>query len=423
MSIFGCGQNEIGLLVLIVAFLFLAGKLGAILAKRLKLPAVLGELGAGMALSTAPWALSLLSVIGGGKIFEGIAMIGVLLLMFDVGLETSLSGLLSVGVTATRVAIVGIVAPFLLGVAVTAWMLPEQSPWAYIFLGATLTATSIGITARVFKDAKALQSEAARIVLGAAVIDDILGLVVLAVVQALILHAAAGNGASLDVLALLSIGAKAAAFIALAIAVGRGVVPRFEAKLKILRSQHLKLGFALLFAAAFAALAAAAGLAPIVGAFTAGLLLRGDAGSAADANEAHENAASLAKLLAPLSAIFVPLFFVIMGMRVDLRHNLNPGVLALALVLSGVAIVSKQVCGLVLPKGAKASRLVVGLGMVPRGEVGLIFAMIGSTLSVGGQMIVDEKTYAAIVIMVMVTTLITPLALTWAMARAAPGST
>jgi Kef-type K+ transport system membrane component KefB len=280
----------------------------------------------------------------------------------------------------------------------------------HAFLGAMLAATSVGITARVLKDADALRTRFARIILGAAVIDDVLGLLVLAVVSGII--TAASTGESLGAGAILTIVAKAFAFLVGALVVGSLLSPRLFRTALALRSTGVVQALSLSFCFALSYLALQAGLAPIVGAFAAGLVLeevhfedhvkRGD-------RPLHES-------LEPLIALLVPVFFVRMGMLVDVRSFLSPSVLGFAVLLTLAAIAGKLACGLVVPRDM--SRLTVGLGMMPRGEVGLIFAGIGAQLVLEGRPVVDAGTYAAAVFMVVATTMATPPLLLWAMKRA-----
>ncbi len=397
-----------------LALLFGAAKLGAWAMRKLRQPAVLGELLVGVALGNVPLIEGLLAAPGTATVFEALAGIGVILLLFEVGLESSVDELLQVGASATLVAVVGVIVPFGFGFWVSGWLLPAASVYTHAFIGATLCATSVGITARVLKDLGKLERPEAKVILGAAVIDDVLALIVLAVVQGVIIAADSGVGTGFEPSAVLWISAKAFGFLAVALVFGRKVAPylfRFGARLKL---EGMLLTLALVFCFGLAWLSAVAGLAPIVGAFAAGLVIDG-AGFSRYFNEDGEET-SLEDLLLPVSRFFVPLFFVLMGTKVKLAALYDPEVLALAAALTIVAILGKQACGLAV-RGKGMSRLVVGLGMVPRGEVGLIFAMIGAGLTLGGERIIDAKTYGAIVIMVMATTMITPVTLRWALAR------
>ena len=397
-----------------LAVILVVAKLGGDLATRLRQPAVLGELLAGLVLGNL--------VLAGVGIFEPmktdhsidlLARLGVLLLLFEVGLESTVGQMLKSGWSSLLVAVLGVVTPFGLGWMASSWLLPTHSAYMHAFIGATLTATSVGITARVLQDLGRSQSTEARIILGAAVIDDVLGLLVLALVAGLITAADAGGSMSYANMGWMVV--KATGFLVGSLFLGVWISPRLFSVASRLRAHGVLLGFGLAFCFLLSWLASAVGLAAIVGAFAAGLVLE-DVHFRDFKNRGER---SLEDLVHPISGFLVPVFFVLMGMRTDLRAFTNPGILGLAAVLIVVAILGKQVCGLgVLAKGV--DRLSVGLGMIPRGEVGLIFANIGLSLKIGGERIVDEHVFAAIVVMVMVTTLVTPPALRWSLSRRRP---
>lgn len=396
-----------GLVIVIVG-----AKLGGELFEFLKQPAVLGELIVGVLIGNL--GLLGLHALEFLKTDPGLAIlgeIGVILLLFQVGLETDLDEMLAVGWSSLLVAILGIVAPFLLGWGVAVWFVPEESTLAHAFLGATLCATSVGITARVLQDLGKSQTREARIILGGAVIDDVLGLLVLAVISGLIV--ATDTGQTLSSGAILLIIAKAAAFLVGAVLVGRWISPLLFRWAGRLRGHGVLLATALVFCFGLAYLSGLLGLAPIIGAFAAGILLdplhyrhfidRGD----------HE----LDELVKPLSWLLVPVFFVLMGIQVDLATFRDPSVLGFAAVLTIAAVIGKMLCALgVVERGV--DRLSVAVGMVPRGEVGLIFAAIGTTLKVAGVPVISPKIFSAIVIMVIITTLLTPPVLKYTLARA-----
>lgn len=398
-----------------LALILVAARLGGALFERLHLPAVLGELIAGVLLGN-------LGLVG-FHAFDGLAhvpalevfsQVGVLFLLFQVGLESDLAKMAAVGLSATLVAVLGVIAPMLLGLGVSELFLHGHHVLAHWFVGATLAATSVGITARVLGDLGKSGSVEGRVILGAAVIDDVLGLVVLAVVTGLI--EAADAGRAFDPVGLALIVGKAVGFLVAAVIVGRllsKVTFRFAARLK---GEGMLLSFGLAFCFLFAWVAGLAGLAPIVGAFAAGLVL--DEVHYVKLRERDTQRRDLHHLLEPIASFLVPVFFVLMGMSVDLTAFARTDVLAFAGVLSLAAIVGKQICSLgVLDKGA--DRLAVGLGMIPRGEVGLIFASIGRTLHIGGERVIDDMVYSAIVVMVAVTTLVTPPLLVWRLKRPA----
>jgi len=402
----GNQSDTVALVLISVVVILLSAKLGGDLFERMGQPAVLGELVFGVVLGN----LSLLGYHGldylkSNEVIRILAEIGVIFLLFEVGLESNIKQMLEVGVSSFMVALFGVIAPMILGWGVGAVFLPQAGTLVHVFIGATLTATSVGITARVLKDLGKNNEKEARIILGAAVIDDVMGLVVLAAVSGIILAADRG-GAGVSALTIGMIIFKAVVFLVAAIWVGSHLSPAMfslASKLKV-RGTLLATSIAFCFFLSF--LANQIGLAPIVGAFAAGLILepvhyrefrdRGD----------H----SIDELIQPISSFLVPIFFVLMGLRVDLRTFMQMDILGFALALTAVAILGKQVCALgVMEKGL--DRISVGIGMIPRGEVGLIFASIGSTMTLKGIPVVSPATYSAVVIMVIVTTLITPVIL------------
>ena len=403
--------DPVASVVLSLAVILLAAKLGGDLAMRIGQPSVLGELVCGVILGN----LSLVGISGLEYITQDdavdmLARLGALLLLFEVGLESTVAQMLKVGLSSFVVASLGVMAPFALGWGVGAWLLPQSSSYVHAFLGATLTATSVGITARVLKDLKRSQSKEARIILGAAVIDDVMGLVILAVVTGTI--AAADHGGSLSSLDIgLTLG-KATLFLVGSLVLGVYLSPKLFSLASKLRAGGVLLALGLAFCFLLSWLANAIGLAPIVGAFAAGLILE-DLHYRDFVNRGEH---SLEELIHPISSFLVPVFFVLMGMRTDLRSFVQPGIVGLAAALTLAAIIGKQVCALGVI-GTGTDRLTVGIGMIPRGEVGLIFANIGLALTVQGERIVDPATFSAVVIMVIVTTLVTPPALTWRLER------
>jgi Kef-type K+ transport system membrane component KefB len=407
----GLGGSPAAPFLLILVLVLLGAKLAGELASRLGQPSVLGELIVGVFLGNLTLAGGPdLSALVHHQTFEVFAELGAILLLFQVGLESTPREILAVGGRATIVALVGVAAPILLGIGVGRLMLPGQ-PWMlYAFLGAMLAATSVGITARVFKDLNLLQSPAARIVLGAAVVDDVIGLVVLAVVSGFI--AAAGGAETLGFTAITVIIAQALLFLAGALVVGSFLSPRLFRSALALRSVGVVQTLSLTLCFALSYLALKAGLAPIVGAFAAGLVLE----EVHFEGQVRRGERPLHETLEPLVALFVPAFFVRMGMLVDLSSSLTGGVIGFAVLLTLAAVLGKLVCGLAVPR--TIPRLMVGFGMLPRGEVGLIFAGVGMQLSIGGRPVVDAQTYTAAVLMVVVTTLATPPLLTWSARRA-----
>ena len=397
---------SLGMLVVIAKF-------AGLLSERFGQPSVLGELLVGILLGNV--ASSLLIKGGFGFIrtdptLQILAEMGVLILLFDVGLEVDLRALVRVGPSAILVGLIGVAAPLLLGWAVAAWLLPHSPTLTHVFIGATLSATSVGITARVLKDLGMMQSHEAQIILGAAVIDDILGLVALAIVSAAVVAASGGSGVS--VVSVLGILLRAVVFLGVTIGLGRFLsVPIVRlASWTRQRGILLVFGLTLCFTLAFAA--ELVGLAGIIGAFAAGIMLD----PYGEGVHTPEEDTTLSELMHPLSSLFVPLFFVLIGMKVALGNLTDPTIILLGAMLVVSALAGKLIAALgVLKKGV--NRLTVGIGMVPRGEVGLVFAGIGSSLSLKGEAVISPGAFSAIVVMVLVTTLVAPVGLRWAFKR------
>ncbi len=400
----GSHAPDFGALLMALVLILLGARLGGALVERWGLPAVVGELAVGVLLGN-------LRLVG-LPAFEGLrslaaldvlAEIGVLFLLFQVGLESDVDSMRKVGGSASLVATLGVIAPMALGWAASRLAFPAHDPLSHWFVGATLAATSVGITARVLADLGRTGSAEGRIILGAAVIDDVLGLIVLAVVTGLI--RAADLGGVFHVSTVLWIAARAVGFLAVALLAGRALSRTVFRVGSFLKGEGVLLSLALGLCFLFAWLAALMGLAPIVGAFAGGLVLE-------DAHYVELRARDAAhrdvrELLQPLATFLVPVFFVVLGLRVDLAALADPRVLGFAGALTVAAVLGKQACSLgVLAPGV--DRAAVGLGMIPRGEVGLIFASIGATLTVGGQRVVDDAVYASVVLMVALTTLLTP---------------
>ena len=395
-----------------LALMLVAAKLGGELAIRAKQPAVLGELIAGIVLGNLSFGgVPAFHSLATNEPIEIIAGIGALILLFEVGIESTVGQMLKVGLTSFLVAVLGVVLPFALGWAVSTWLLPSASPYVHAFIGATLTATSVGITARVLQDLGASRTPEARIILGAAVIDDVLGLVILGAVSGVI--AAAAQSAAFSVWSIARIAAAAMIFLVGALLLGIYAAPRLFALASLLQGRGVLLTLSLSFCFVMAWTSSLIGLAPIVGAFAAGLVLE----------DVHfkdfmsRGERSLEDLIRPISDAFVPIFFVLMGLRTDLGAFISGGSLELAAALIVVAIIGKQACalGVTLPG---VNRLAVGIGMIPRGEVGLIFANVGAGLMLDGVPVIGPSIFSAVVVMVIVTTLVTPPALKWSLERA-----
>ncbi len=366
-------------MLLDLLLLLVAAKVAAEVAERLKVPAVLAEILAGVVLGP-----SVLSVVGGGEVLVFLGELGVILLLLEVGLEMDLTELGAVGKASLAVAFAGVALPFAGGFAVARLLGQDLNP--AVFVGAALTATSVGITARVFGDLRALSTIEARTVLGAAVADDVLGLVILTVVVRIV------STGSVSLLSVLGVIGAAVVFLVLSGGLGIRFAPRlFTAIDERARSSGVLIVAALIFTLAFAELATVAKLAPIIGAFVAGLSLGGT-----------RQAERVRRELRPIAHVLVPVFFVSIGIDVDVKQLVEPRVLGLAAGLLVVAVVGKVAAALAAV-GSSGDRWLIGLGMLPRGEVGLIFAGIGLRQGVLG-----EDIYAALLVVVLGTTIATP---------------
>jgi Kef-type K+ transport system membrane component KefB len=396
--------NEVVRFFAVLGVMLMTGKFAAELFERIGQPGVLGELVAGIALG-AIHVIPTASDDSLTHIVQILANVGVAVLLFEIGLETDLRAMARVGTAASLIGIVGVAAPF--GLGFLYWMSPlhgyehtlADPLMTAIFVGATLTATSVGITARVLTDLHALHTVEARMVLGAAVVDDVLGLVILGVVSGV----AAGAGASL--LGIARTLTLAVGFLVAAVAIGLAVAPRLFGLVDRMRVRGILLVSAFGFLLLLAALAASAGSALILGAFAAGIILAGT-----------RQAKAIEDSMKSVADIFTPVFFLSIGAAVDLRawNPFDPAarqVLIIGGTLSVIAVVGKLASGWAVP-WLRFNHWAVGIGMVPRGEVGLIFAQIG--LAAG---ILSGRLFSAILLMVIATTLIAPPLLKQAFAR------
>ena len=367
------------LIIIIVA------RLAAELAELIKIPAVLGEIIAGIIIG--PSALGLIDPIKNLDVANMVLLlgeIGVILLLFQVGLEMDLGEMAKVGKPALLVAIIGVVVPFSAGFGVACAF--GESGKISLFIGAALTATSVGITARVLGDLRALALRESRIVLGAAVADDVLGLIILTVVVKVVTEGSISASVVFETIGL------ALGFLVITGLLAIYVIPKAFTRIdRVAKSSTTIVAVSFALMLALSLLANQAKLAFIIGAFMAGL--------AVGRSQQHER---IAEGLNPLGHIFIPVFFASIGINADLDAMFQPSVLALATVLTVVAIIGKLIAGFGIGR-SPGDKLLIGIGMIPRGEVGLIFASIG--LSKG---ILDDELYGALLLMVLVTTLITP---------------
>jgi Kef-type K+ transport system membrane component KefB len=390
-----------------IALILVAAKLFGDVFERIGMPPVLGELTAGIAIGNLDQlGFAKLEFISTDGHLGFLGELGVILLLFQVGVESNMRQMAKVGVAALVVACVGVVLPMALGYGLHAALSPESTWHTHLFIGAVLTATSVGITARVFKDLGKIDSGTGRVVLGAAVIDDVLGLIVLAVVSGIVVGAQTGESLEISEVGLLIL--KAFGFLGIAIAIGPWLSKRLYRAASVLQLRHVLLAASLAFCLVISWLAHLVELAPIVGAFAAGLVL--DEVVYKDLSDREDH--GLEDQLRPLGELLTPIFFVLTGAAVDLSVLGDPDAMLLAGALIVAAVVGKQACALVA-FGPDVHKLSVGIGMIPRGEVGLIFAAQGAALGV-----VTSTAYAAIVIMVMFTTMVTPPVLAWSLRRA-----
>lgn len=376
------GVDPIAALLAALVAIFVATKLLGEIAQRIGQPAVLGELVAGVLLGGSVFGV----VDPNNPVLAALAEIGVIVLLFETGLHTELRSLLSVGSEATTVALAGVVLPFALGYAAALAFGLGHVP--ALVGGAALCATSVGISARVLSDLGRLESPEGRVVLGAAVLDDIVGLVILAVVADVV------EGTSVSALHIARISIVAVLFFALAVVVGMRVAPPAFGIIERIKSAGALGVFGLAFAFALAVVAKMVGSALIIGAFAAGLVLF-----------VVPQKQEIERSTTTIGHFFVPIFFATVGAAVDLRALSNPRSLGIGLALIVCGVIGKVIAGYV-PWWFRGRKLLVGTAMVPRGEVGLIFAQMG--LSTGA---IDPGLFGAIMLMVLVTTLITPPAL------------
>lgn len=399
MSLYGAlvegatGGHAVAHLFLVLATVFAVTKLLGELALRLKQPTVLGEIIAGVILGS-----SVLGILDpNDPVIRTMSEIGVVVLLFATGLHSDVSSLVKVGGTAAAVAVAGVVLPFGSGYF-AAMMLGATSTQALV-AGAAMCATSVGISARVLSDLGQMDTREGRVVLGAAVIDDIIGLIILAVVMAI----AAGGAMSMGGVA--KIGGIAVGFVLIAIVFGGRVATIGHRVVRRAQSAGTLGLLAIAFAFALAALADRVGSALIVGAFAAGLVL----------DDRHDRK-EIERATTSIGHFFVPIFFASVGAQVDLAAMANRQSLGIGAALIVCGILGKVAAGWA-PVWFKGNKLLIGVAMVPRGEVGLIFAQMG--LAAGA---IDAGLFGAIMMMVLVTTLVTPPMLA-SVARRAGGGT
>lgn len=382
--------------LLLILMITLADICGFIF-ERLGMPEILGEIYAGILLGNLALMgidFNLSELLRSSEFMEYSSELALVLLLFLVGLESDMRELLKVGRNAVMVAVGGVALPIIMGIGACAALgfATGLEGW---FVGAMLAATSVGITAKILGENGLLKTRSAEVILGAAVIDDVLGIMLLAVLASVVVT---GEVAPLD---LLWIIAKALLFFAGALLIGQRLMPGVVHIVALNKHSSVWTGFALCLALAFAQLAAFAGLAPLIGAFVAGLLLDDVDFRVGDALQKH----TLEELVKPISDIMITIFFVGIGAQVQLETLLDPHILLIIATLTAVAVVSKGAAGF-LVTGRGYDRLGIGFGMIPRGEVGLVFAAFAFTHEV-----FNPETYSALVMVVLLSTLVGPILL------------
>lgn len=410
-----------GIVFAMIALVLIVGKIGNFVEKWGQ-PAVIGELLAGIALSAAGYfGWGFVDEIISNEIVGFIASFGALLLLFSIGLESNIKEMRRVGVNALFVALIGVSVPFILGTYVLGPVFyGDESTNARLFLGAALVATSVGVTASIFRSLNTIRSRAAQTVLGAAVIDDVLGLIILAVVSALV------TGGTVTATSVALIALKSFGFLLGAIILGSLCAkPLSKFFSKIHSGIAMKLTFALSFALLFGYLAELFGLEAIIGAFAAGLLLdrvhfnffadseivddlkkleyknEKDRAIVVKLINKHKHS-HIEDLINTVGLIFIPVFFVYTGMQIDFGSLLQPKLYLIAGIITVFAAAGKILAG-IAAKGSYKEKLLVGMAMVPRGEVGLIFAATGKSLGV-----LSDELFSVIVLVAISTTFLAP---------------
>jgi Kef-type K+ transport system membrane component KefB len=366
-------------LLLVLAAVLLTTRVLSALADKVGQPAILGELVGGIVLGA-----SVLGILDPADLtIHTLAQLGLLILLFEIGLATDVRALAKVGGTATVIAVVGVILPFALGYAALTALGIDRI--AAIVCAAALTATSIGISTRVLAEMGFLQTAEGRVVLGAAVLDDIIGLVILSVI------ATFAAGVPITTVGILWTSAAAFGFVVITLLVGSIVVPPLFQAAKRLRSPTTIAVLGLILAFSLAALAGLLGSAVIVGAFVAGVLLNGI--------QQREEIQSFA---APIGSFLTPIFFATVGASVDLRAFAEPRTIVITLVLLVAGVIGKLIAAYA-PVWFKGNKALIGAAMLPRGEVELIVAQTG--LAIGA---LDASLFGAITLMVLLTTLLAP---------------
>jgi Kef-type K+ transport system membrane component KefB len=392
---------EVSVFFLKLLLIFISAKLFAELFSRLSIPPVLGEVTAGLFIGP-----SVLGFIMPDAVFHLLAEIGILLLLFEVGLETDVGQLVKEGLRASLVAITGVVVPAVFGFWLTFhWFGMGLIP--SLFMGGTIVATSIGITVRVLKDLNQHNTRMARVVLGAAVLDDVIGVVFLAVLYDFAIKGTVSILATVRVLAFILV------FLLLAPVLAKLLVPLITKLASAGRTKGMVPTIITSLILGLAVLSHQIGAPEILGSFAAGIALTRrfflPLGASLD-HYSHQLAEKIEESMTPIIDLFVPVFFVMVGVSINLRViDMTSGFWGFAGALTLVAIVSKMASG-IWASGGIREKISTGVAMVPRGEVGLIFAEVGKRSK-----IFDDSVYAVVVFVVALTTLLAPLVMRFVM--------
>lgn len=382
--------------LLLILMITLADACG-FLFERLGMPELLGEISAGILLGNLALVgidFQFSELLRDSEFMTYAAELALVLLLFLVGLESDMRDLLKVGSNAASVAICGVLLPVLLGLGATAALGLGDGIQGW-FIGATLAATSVGISAKLLAEQGVIKTPSAEVILGAAVIDDVLGILLLAVLASVVVS---GDVVAMDIVWIVF---KAVLFFAGALLIGQKMMPEMVHLVSVTKHASIWTGFAFCLALGFAELASRAGLAPLIGAFVAGLLLDDVDFRVGDTLQKH----TLEELIRPISDILISIFFVGIGALVQLDELANPSSLLMISVLTVVAILSKGAAGFFVV-GRQFDRAGIGFGMIPRGEVGLVFASFAFAHGV-----FLGSTYSALVMVVLLSTLIGPILL------------
>ncbi|MHC4268472.1 MAG: cation:proton antiporter [Planctomycetota bacterium] len=389
-------EDPIAPILLGIVIILAAAKIGGGIFEKIGQPSVLGELVLGIIIGNLAYftGWEFFAPLRNHTFVDLLARFGIIILLFEIGLETDIRDMVRVGLSAFLVALGGVVTPFILGYFTSSYFFPDAGASVHLFVGATLCATSVGIKARVLKDLGKLQTTEAKIILGAAVLDDIIVLFILAIVTDVVITGSV-NPFHIARTSMFSI-----LFLSGAIFMGLKLAPLLGYYTTQMKVEGWKLAMAIVFCLLLSYLANLIGLATIVGAFAAGLILR-----EVRFKDLKGGEHGMQEILRPASFVFIPVFFLLIGMQIKLELFLDMHVLTVSLAISLAAIIGKQVCGFcALEKGL--NRIAIGVAMIPRGEVTLIFAGIGKSIGV-----ISDVIFSALIIMVIITTLITPPAL------------